>query len=464
MIPLYSRVVAVDDDEDHLQKIVWGLGKAGFCTLPFFFDDGQLEAPPIEPLQGVRIVFTDIHLVGGGIGNEKTHAANIVRCLKKIIAPGPYVLIFWSQYPGEGTRIAELILERAADSGLIPPIGFGAIDKNEVFKIPSQNGDDHFNAGKLRELILEKVRDYKTLAVAASWEERVSRAAASTNDKIFDLVKTSTKPLDDWESLLAFLACEAVGQRVAKEEIVSSLDAALLPLLEDQLSLIGNDATPALDDFQRLLDIVSLDKRPQCPDSVAKSHLNASYLIEEFVSGTKPKMWSRGTVTALGSGFVNSGRYVNAFGHEDGALIRREFATQDLTAEEKRSVKLHVVELGPECDHVQSKVSTHRYLLALLVPVAIMETGAFTQKSKKNFSNSTRYNNESVMNVGKVMLKNHVSGEWFLLISCRCFMALPAENAIEGRPVFRLRRSLIEEVSHRYVTYARRPGVMRFHD
>ncbi len=460
MIPLHSRVAAIDDVEDHLQKIVWGLGKAGFCAIPFLFEDGQLENAPAQPLPGLRIVFSDIHLVGGGPNNEKTHAANIILCLKKIVTTGPYVLIFWSQFPGDSDKIASLIQERAADAGLTPPIGYAAINKNEVFKIPSVAGDDEFDAARLRDLILEKISGFRTLAVATSWEDRAARAAARTTDRLFELVKTSSNPTADWENLLAFLACEAVGQQEATASLTVALDAALLPLLEDQLSLIGNEPAPAAEDVQRLLDIVSAAGTRKRPAVVSAAQLNTSYLIEELAPASGARMWARGTVTALGSRFINSGPFVNAFGHDDAALIRQEFATRDLDAEEKSSTKLHVVEIGPECDHVQGKVSTHRYLLALLVPSALI--GAFTgvEKGSKKIPSSLRYRNDSVMDIGKVSLK---SGEWHLLVSCRCFMALAAKTDVDGKPSFRLRRALIEEVAHRYSTHARRPGVMRFH-
>ncbi|MGE0348363.1 hypothetical protein [Hydrogenophaga sp.] len=462
MIPLHSRVAAIDDDEDHLQKIVWGLGRAGFCPIPFFFNDGKLESPPEQPLRGLRIVFSDIHMIGGGPQNEKLHSANIIQCLKKIVGDGPYVLIFWSQFPEESARIVKLIEERALESKLTPPIGYAAIDKNQVFNLEPGSGAEEFNAVKLRDLILEKVSEFKTLAVATSWEDRAARAAARTTDRLFGLVKKSETVKDDWEKLLAFLACKAVGQHEAMEGLTAALDAALMPLLEDQLSLIGNEPTPAAEDLQRLLDIVSVGDSHECPAAVATSQLNTSYLIEEFNPGNGIRMWARGTVTALGSGFINSGPFVSSFGHDDAALIRQEFATRDLDAEEKGATKLHIVELGPECDHVQGKVSTHRYLLALLVPVALM--GAFTGGAKgKKAPSRPCYRNDSVMDIGKISLNTTQPGEWHLLVSCRCFMALAAKTGIAGKPSFRLRRALIEEVAHRYATHARRPGVMRFH-
>ena len=214
-----------------------------------------------------------------------------------------------------------------------------------------------------------------------------------------------------------------------------------------------------------MLDIVASKDARKRPTGVTFSQLNTSYLIDELGFGSGAHMWARGTVTALGSGFINSGPFVNAFGHEAAVLIQREFATCNLDDEQKSAVKLHVVELGPECDHVQGKVSTHRYLLALLVPSSLI--GAFTgipKDGKEKKDRPLRYNNGSVIDLVKFSLKTTLPGEWHLLVSCRCFMALAANTTIDGTPTFRLRRALIEEVVHRYATHARRPGVMRFHD
>ena len=453
MIPVYARVAAIDDVEDHLKKIVWGLTKAGFCPIPFYFEDGKLESPPEQPLQGIRIVFSDIHLVGGTM-DGKIHAANIIRCLKKIVGDGPYVLIFWSQYPDEKDRMAALIDRDAGGAGLTPPIGYAAIDKGLVFNTSPANGDDEFNAEKLRELILESIKSFKTLAVAVSWEHRVELAAARTTNRLFDLTRTSAKPVDDWEKLLAFLACETVGKTQAMNSLSNALDAALLPLLEDQLSLIGNGSSSVDENLENLQGVVSAEGRRQCPTSISIPHLNSSYNIDETGVDAGRRMWERGMVTELGSGFINSGEFVRAFGHDNAEVISREFAFKTLNS----GAKLHVVELGPECDHVQGKMATHRYLLALLVPESLFDS--CIEKSKKG--GAIRYRNDSVLDIGQVRLRETVDQNWHLLISCRCFMTLAAHTTVDGKCRFRLRRALLEEVAHRYITHARRPGVMRW--
>ncbi|SFP97701.1 hypothetical protein [Ralstonia sp. NFACC01] len=468
MIPRYSRVVAIDDDEDHLQKIVWGLGKAGFCAIPFFFDDGKLEDEPSAPLPGIRLVFTDIHMVGGGQHNDVIHATNIVKCLKKIVGTGPYVLIFWSQFPDEKDRIGGLINERSIGAKLNPPIGYGAINKNDVFNLESASGEDAFNASRLRDLILEAVQSFRTIAVPAAWENRVAQAAATTTNRLFDLVKASGTATDDWEQLFACLACEAVGHHQARENPTDALDEALLPLLEDQLSVLGDGNIAAANSPQWLRDLLNSERSPRRPRSVSTAQLNTSYLIEQFNGEGQPEMWERGVVTALGPAFLNSGPFVRAFGLEATELIRDEFATRtDMEAGELAQTKLHIVELGPECDHVQGKMKTHRYLLALLVPDSLIDAFSGQQKRGTKAPSNKRYGNESVMDVGRLALESpplQTPGDWHLLVSCRRFMSLAVKTKIDGTPRFRLRRALMEEVAHRYATHARRPGVMRFYD
>ena len=208
-------------------------------------------------------------------------------------------------------------------------------------------------------------------------------------------------------------------------------------------------------------EFLSEESALKLPAIVSASQLNSSYLIEELCGDPTREMWGRGTVTELGSGFINSGPFVNAFGRDDVTLVDDEFATRTINKEEMKKTKLQILELGPECDHVQGKVSTHRYLLCLLVPISLIGSFDGSPKNGKP-TRSPKYKNESVMDIGRITLKTPSPNDWHLLISCKCFMSLAAKTRIDGHQRIRLRRALIEEVAHRYATYARRPGVMRF--
>ena len=456
MIPRYSRVVAIDDREDHLKAIAWGLSQAGFCPVPFRFDDGDLLPAPEAPIAGIRIVFTDIHMAPGNLGNLKMHSGIIIQCLNKIAASGPYALIFWSMFPGDVQQMKDLIEADGPGTGLTLPIAYGTIDKNMVL---GADGSGGFDAEALRKLIAEEMEKFPTLATAAQWEMRAGQAAAKTTDAVYSLTHApvAEQRTAEWESLLAFLAAEAVGPDVAPRNIDSALDSALLPILEDQLSFIdGTSATP-IPKTHPLRIAMSVTPRPLRPDGISVARLNASYLIDEAGAASPKGEFERGMVIQLPGSYVNSGPFIRQFGKERSDLVRAEFLLKDksrtTSAEEIGKLVLHVVELGPECDHVQGKLSTHRYLLALLVPSALI--GLCRTKSGG-------LNNVSVIDVGLMAFKKAPKDEFHLLISTRCYMTLAPGSALGGLCRFRLRRLSIEEVVHHYTTHARRPGVMRF--
>jgi hypothetical protein len=368
---------------------------------------------------------------------------------------GPYALIFWSMYPKDASEIQKLIEADGPGTGLTLPIAYGFIDKNAVL---GADGSGRFDAEELRKLIAEQMKNFPTLATAGQWEMRAAEAAAKTTDAVFSLLQTSTveQRTEAWASLLAFLAAEAVGPKVAPNNIHAALDSALLPILEDQLSFVGGTSATPIPETHPLRTALSVSPRPKRPDGISVARLNASYLIDEAGAASPKGEFERGMVIQLSEDFINSCQLIRQFGKERSDLICAEFLLKgkEMTAEQLSQLTLHVVELGPECDHVQGKVSIHRYLLALLVPSALISLC---------YSKKSGYNNQSVIDVGLMAFKNAPQEEFHLLISTRCFMTLPPSSALGGLCRFRLRRLSIEEVVHHYTTHARRPGVMRFH-
>lgn len=464
MIPYNTKVIALDDRPEELREIVQGLGRAGFSVTPFYFCDGELEDRPPYPIEDVRIVFTDIHMSMGG-HDPKKNANTIVSCLKKIIAPGPFVLIFWTQFPGDADEISREVDERIVEQGLKKPVGYGSLDKGAVFGVAGNN--DGFDSERLRDLIKKEVEKFEPLMISLSWEDRVSRAAKKATNGLFDLVSDSnTEGIKDWGQLMAFLACEAVGYETAVKDTAAALDQAMLPLLEDQLSFVEHDSERLAANV--LSKVVSEKKDGHsvpCPDNIKISKIQTGYLIDGAIS-KNIKSWSRGVVSLLDDDFIKSEIFANSFGKDIIELISKQFCSADLNAEDMQRVRLHAVELGPECDHVQEKLASQRYLLSILVPNdlswAFRNQNKNPQKRKKG-DGSTK--NASVVDVGSFSLRTGENGtheDWALFISCKCFMAFEKKKEFSWKPVFRLRRALIEEVSHQYVTHARRPGVMRF--
>lgn len=464
MIPYYSRVAALDDKEDHLQKIVLGLAQAGFCVLPVRYDAGLFVPTLPERCAGIRIVFTDIHM-GPELGSTAaSHASIIINGLKNLIEGGPYGLIFWSQFPADADNVWNEIVSRTPAAGLSRPIFKGVIDKKEVFAV-ADHGGEHFDADALRQKILSQVAQFDVLEVAASWDERVAVAASRATNRLYELATANLAPGDGvgvsqevWADLLTYLAAEAVGKGRAMSAPVGALDNALLPLLEDQLFSLANadDANTTENPLHPItvkLKALAPKALPSKPAIVRAESLNSHYLIED-VTAASAKMWERGMVTELGGEFINSGPFINTFGMDCETLVQSEFlcSGKSLSAEEWTRLKLCVVELSAECDAVQEKIAVHRYLLALLIPDQLYA----------KFDCGKRFRNDSIKAIGKVELAGK-EGSYHLLVSCRRFMSLAPGKAVDGRCAFRLRRSVVDELAHHYATHSRRPGVLRFH-
>lgn len=461
MIPYYTRVAALDDKEDHLQKIVIGLSKAGFCTLPVLYDAGVFVPSLPQKCSGIRLVFTDIHLMQAANGAH-IHASNILNGLRNLLEPGPFGLIFWSQFPGDSDDVWAEIVNRAPGMGVSVPLFRGVIDKNEVFNVAT-NGD--FNADVLREKIIEQARASKVLAEAAAWDDRVSSAATKATNRLYELAIKGIAPLGDsaasqssWTQLLGYLASEAVGKDRAIGFPNYALDNALLPLVEDQLYRENSirQSSPGTEPHivaQHLQELPAGSK-PAPPANVPKAALNGHYSIEVVESGSTA-MSERGTVFEMGDAFINSGPFTAVFEYESNALISDEFLLngQALNDEERRLIKLCLVELSAKCDFVQNKVAVHRYLLALKAPQSLAAKFVSSRSGPKH---------AGIKDMGELDLSD-TSGSFRLLVSVRRFMSLAPTSRIPGRRLFRLRHDVVEDLAHHYATHARRPGVMRFY-
>ncbi|MBX8538336.1 hypothetical protein K5D51_01405 [Pseudomonas cichorii] len=448
MIPQFVRVAAIDNEQAHLDKIYSALVSAGFWAMPFLYDLGSVKPLPPNPYNGIRIIFTDIHLNDGGMNNMAQQAIAIIACLKKIVCDGPYFLIFWTKFPADAQEVFREIILRSENEELIPPVGFGCIDKGLVL-------DFEDNPGCLPELLSQlhqAVERCGALLLSISWEERVSQAATRSTCRLFDLAhqQSSGDSLNTWHELLAYLSMEAVGESQAFKAPVAAMDAALLPILEDRLHI-------SAENIAGLNNLLGAQfGKGQC--SVSKSSLNAHYLISVLGKETEVLPSNRGVVSVIDikSWDINC---LELWGASCSEVISREFFLPGQQCDGKvlNSLLPCVVTLTPECDDVQGKVVSFRYLLGVLIPYSSDLRSLFYSKSKKQYSNL------SIFDVG-VLSIDVGSGlqDYCLLVSCNRFFAKPTTDLLHVKPTLRLRRATLEELSHHYATHARRPGVMRF--
>lgn len=448
MIPQHVRVAAIDNVQDHLSKIYAGLAGAGYWVMPLLFDAGQLEPLPAAPNHGLRLIFSDIHLMEGRMHDMTVHANALLSCLKKIVGSGPYAIIFWTQYPGDAAEMIKAVEERASAVNVSLPIHFGCIDKNAVLAA----GEDDEARAKLGALITAEVAKCGPLLLSISWEERVFQAAAKSTTRLFELATAKQQDqaakLSSWIKLLGFLAKETVGKE-AKLQPVKAMELALLPLLEDRLL---NTSLATKHELQAVLK----DHLGGRPAGVSASMLNGHYLLEALDADSGLSSTARGVVSVVDTDTWDE-HFKPDFGKCWKELIKADFVFKDKVVDLPASMTPVLITLTPECDDVQGKVLSYRYLFGAMFKSSEFTLSNYYSKSKDKF------NALSIFDVGTVAIESDGNFEDYrILISCSRFIAKSSLDLPGVVVRYRLRRAVVEELAHHYATHARRPGVMRF--
>lgn len=448
MIPHNIRVAAIDNDEGHLKKIYSALAAAGYWVMPIWYDAGELVPSPGKSVGGVRLIFSDIHLAEGRMHGVATHAEALISFLKRVVGEGPYAIIFWTQYPDDAQEMFAEVTDRVAAAGILPPTHFGCIEKNLVLNV----GDNDLLREELVKLISREVKKCGPLLLSVSWEERVFQAAARSTDRIYEIAtghqKDHNERLNSWVTLLGHLAKETVGKE-AEDLPVRAMDLALLPLLEDRL--LNSSLSPN----HELQDVLRghLGARPK---SVSASMLNGHYLLEVLAEDSTLGPAARGVVSVIDvdSWEENFKPEFNLCWTE---LVKSDFVFREKWGDLPGSMRPVLITLTPECDDVQGKVVSHRYLFGVVFKESEFKQDKYYSKKRDKF------NSLAIFDVGLISL---ASGEDVadhrLLISCSRFIARSGVELAGVKPRYRLRRAVVEELAHHYATHARRPGVLRF--
>lgn len=451
----FSRVAALDNNEEDLDAIVRALGRAGYSAIPYLFDVGAFVPEITQPCAGLRLVFSDIHLTPTSSINGVDHAATIGNFLKQIVPEGPYGVIFWSKHEADENNIVRELISRAPDIGFNLPVFFGFMDKNEV---GIGQADSDIDYELLGNLINEQVSKSQSLSIVMNWEERILLAAAQASNSLFQVIATTPdiergSISEEWLKLLSFLSQEAVGKTSAISNASSALDNALFPVLEDQLRIQTSSTSNASDaPISETLTALGASKLKLSP-SIDKASLNSFYLVEDFKTEAELPYNFRGVISKINN---DAGDFItNHFGESWTDVLYREFIINGETIPQDKSMAERsipcLISLSAECDEVQGKIPSHRYLLGVI----------FDPADVKSFLRSGSPARAALQNIGMIKLGGATK---CILVSCRRFTS---EHSISFSfpvtSIARLRRNTLEEIIHHYTTHARRPGVMRFY-
>lgn len=460
MIEQACPVIVLDDDRNELWNVSHGLGFCGFPVMPHLVRDGKLERVPASPYSGVRLLFTDLHLLGPTQSKPEQYIGALIAFIQKLIAPSTYVVVFWSNYVEEAEEAWKVLDARIKPE--MRPLTYKALPKDLA---KAACDEDDTVSSKAREELSRKVGELIAslphLRALMTWEASVSTAASKTTNDLLQLLPRGGASLanpNHVRDVLARMAQEALGYPYGPTAATKGLTQALLPIVQDCLERRASEKSE-LANFLSIKD----DKKIGLPGGQLHALLNDFFIHAE---GDVSSALDRGAVVRFDNAYLED---LNGFTRDVGpnapvpdwrqALCGEFYVSWNTLSDEnkKREIKealnpdyVFAIELSALCDHAQNKPRTQRFLLGTFIPA---ETKGFIGKEG-------RLANESIYATPEITIGG-IKGR--LLISCRIFISRPYGGTVTGAAVTRLRKEVVDELSHHYATHMRRPGKVAFY-
>lgn len=429
MLPT-PRIIAIDDDEKHLDGITKGLNQYGAACLPIHFTG---ETSNIKSHPHVRVIFADLHLIEGGAGNDTQHFSLILSLIEETIKPsGPYILILWTRYAEKAARLRQFLEERLQNAP--KPLTVEAIDKT-----PHLDNGNLRSPDRLVEEIENFFRQQTQIAAILDWEKRVSDAIADTVSSIFNLATTSSGIQDrgkDVGRLLARLAVEAVGKDHVEQDHFRAVNEALLPILADHIAAIRSlDSDNEI--WQEAFDSSDAENALSLEEA---ARLNGQVHVASAEGNQGAEL---GAVIELPDELSN--KFEETFGLTQEDTARKEFRCQDFT-QDQNEFRWVLVQCQAVCDYVQTRSGPLPYYLGLELP----EGNVSSQKPPAALWLSPPfYRNDMVR---------------YLHVNSRFPIALLHSEAENAQIRYRLREQLVSYLIFHIHSYGARPGILSFRE
>lgn len=423
------RIVAIDDQEEHLAGLANCLNQNGVACLQIPYKG---KSTGIKPCPDVRVIFADLQLVPGPRSDHLSDFTGIGSLLETTIKPiGPYFIFLWTQYPDQASGLLEYLNER---------LGPGVTKPYDVRPLPKSrhiDPDGNISDDKLMEEITDITRDLPQAAALFDWEGRVLRAAGSTVSSILNLAPTGKTEERSARlgGILGRLGVEAVGRNHVERDRFRAVNDALLPILADRISKTASDHS---DEELWRVALRTPDVRESLPAEDA-ARLNRLVHIADPGSTSSA---ARGAVVPLPDSRRAS--FQDQFGIEETEAATKRFRCKnfDLDSERFRWV---LAQCQAACDYAQSNRGSVPFYLGLDFPEQHRATSGKPPDST--------WRGPMFEFDGEIRR---------LRVNAGFPLALAATELQQIEPLYRLREHILNDLVYHVHTHGARPGTMLF--
>ena len=438
------KIVAVDNDVEHLEVLVKGFESLGGHCVALEYP-GLLTRPQVFNT-GVRLVFMDIDLLpgaGGAVG-ARTFAP-VAQAVRRILATrnGPYALVTWTNVPERHDGLIAY-LHANLDHGMRP--GASYCLAKEVYL-----DDPVALLAKLNSLHLE----IPGFGLLMEWERAVSNAADRAVFEVQELARNGDQGPANGLATVAFnIGAAAAGSALAKQRPFRSFAIGMSAVLADRLE----HEEPYLQEEDQWADALK-GHQGRLADLGAKSRLNSFFNVarlEEQARAVPGVVFHMPVADML--------PYISPrFRTARGALTSGEFLPIKQGRNKDENIKNIVkkcewrfIQIGADCDFANEKERVIEGHLAIEVPESCF--GATNLQNSNQFRD-TPANCDWLFQTPPFFLGRQTR---VLVANLRFRVSYPTSKASEWKARYRLREELSSEIAKHSANFNTRPGIAEF--
>ena len=423
------RIVAIDDQDDHLAGLTNGLSQNGIACLQIHFT-GDLTG--IKACPDVRIVFADLHLGAGAPSDHTTDFAVITALLEDTIKPsGPYFIVLWTQYADQAPGLRNYLDERLG-SGVTKPFEVCPLSKSDHIDGDGKIRDQRKLMGAIRNIIQKSPQ----VAAVVEWESRVLEAAGRTVSSVLDLAsrEDTEQRANELGKILGWLAVEAVGRDHVDRGRFRAVNDALLPILADRIARTPSDRT----DVELWRAALTIPATREWPSDQESARLNRLVHIAD-PGGISPT--ERGAVIPLPASHRVD--FCDLFGIAERDAATQRFRCKNFDPNNGR-FRWVLVQCQAACDYAQSNPGSVPFYLGLDFPEE--------HRASKNPPDST-WRGPMFEFDGEIRR---------LRVNAGFPLALAYSVIKTVTPLYRLREQILNDLAYHLHSHGARPGMMSF--
>jgi len=419
------RVLAVDDNKMHLDGLVSGLQRNGIACLPIHVP-GDLSV--LKPCPDVRIIFTDLNLIGQPYNHSAQFAA-LGGLLEETIAPrGPYCILLWTQYPDQANALEKFLDDRIAH--VTKPFAVRSLAKADHL----DNTGNLLDEGGLMKAIRGLIEELPQMDALFNWERCVLHAAGDTVSSLLALASSDASADRATEAgrILRWLGIAAVGENHVDDDRFRAVNEALLPILADVIAKLRDD-----DDAVWQAAIPAGRLTPLSQEEAAR--LNGMVHVDMAVTSGV----DRGNVILLPPCVRQN--FAERFGIDELAAGRKQFQCPDFATDDDR-YRWVLVQSQAACDYAQSRPGPVPCYLGLEMPFRARRGG--TPPAALWTSPALQLKLEGTVRQ--------------LRVSAAFPVSFGPTKFDQRKPIYRLREQILNDLIYHVHSHSGRPGFLSF--